>query len=63
MYNGETSVAQENLNRFLETAQELQVRGLQNTQENSSHKMISREQKTTDVAGFSAAERVFNPDK
>ena len=29
LYNGETSCAQEELNKFLETAQELQIKGLQ----------------------------------
>jgi hypothetical protein len=36
LYNGETFIAQEELNTFLETAQELQIKGLQRTQENES---------------------------
>jgi hypothetical protein len=34
LYNGEAFVAQEELNKFLETAQELQVKGLQSNKEN-----------------------------
>ena len=35
LYNGETNVAQEELNNFLETAQELQVKGLQNNSDDA----------------------------
>ena len=34
LYNGEAHIAQEELKNFLETAQELQVKGLQTTYEN-----------------------------
>ena len=36
LYNGETYLAQEELNKFLETAKELQVKGLQSNQEDES---------------------------
>ena len=36
LYNGEVFIAQEELNTFLKTAQELQVKGLQNDQLNAS---------------------------
>jgi len=36
LYNGEAHIAQEELNKFLETAQELQVKGLQRKQEDDS---------------------------
>ena len=35
LYNGEANVAQEDLTSFLETAQELQVKGLQNNKKHS----------------------------
>jgi hypothetical protein len=37
LYNGEAFVAQDELNQFLETAQELQVKGLQSNQEDKSN--------------------------
>ena len=36
LYNGEVYVTQEELNEFLETAQELQVKGLQSNQEDEN---------------------------
>ena len=40
LYNGETKVAQEELNTFLETAQEIQVRGLQNHRQKDNNQQI-----------------------
>ena len=39
LYNGETSVAQNGLNKFLETAKELKVKGLQSTTPNGSDQL------------------------
>lgn len=48
LYEGETSIAHEGLNRFLETAQELKVKGLQNLSEqkkSSSEGMVREEER------------------
>jgi len=40
LYNGEVNIAQEELTRFLETAQELQVKGLINHENENNHETI-----------------------
>jgi len=47
LYNGEVLMAQDELNSFLETAKELQVKGLQSNQEDKSYQKEQMEVKST----------------
>merc|ERR1712096_146677 len=58
LYNGEAYVAQEELNKFLEIAQELQVKGLQSNQEDESGQRPSVNTKLDVEAKFTDKETI-----
>merc|ERR1719186_325747 len=59
LYNGEAYIAQDELNRFLETAQELQVKGLQSNLENESEQKQIVQTKLDVEYKFSEIERNY----
>merc|ERR1712129_458931 len=59
MYNGEASVAQNDLNMFLETAKELQVKGLQSSARNTGDQEEVSEPEQLHLSRFDKAENNF----
>merc|ERR1719186_2314344 len=58
LYNGEAYIAQEELNKFLEIAQELQVKGLQSNQDDESGQRPSVNTKSDVEAKFTDKEAI-----
>jgi len=62
LYNGEAYISQQELNKFLETAQELQVKGLQSNDEDESSQNRTVKTKSNVESNFTEMKGNLNPN-